>query len=309
MPDAGGFLTYISPDSRVYPLHTPHDPGRFVLNYSGFGTPPIQYVTQRGPFQDGETVKGFFLRPRIIRLLIRQMFCNRSEWWTGRAEILNEIRPNRQASASAALPGQLQIIETDGTARELDVYIQSGPRFEPRSGRRWDEWAFQEVLRFIAYDPVARDPTEVTATFAINPADELTFPITFPIEFASSTIDETLNVTYPGTWNTFPTITIVGPMTNPRIDNVTTGEKIELSSAIAAGRTVTITLAEGNKTVVDDLGTNLIGTVTTDSDLATFHLAVDPEAPLGVNELRVRGTNLTGASSVSLAYFVRYFGF
>lgn len=306
---AGGFISYITPDGREYPLHTPHQFGRWVVSFTGFGTPPIDYITQRGPFQHGVTVKDFFLRPRAIQLLIRQAFCDRTAWWAGRAALLNEIRPNRQATATATVPGILRIVETDGTIRDLSVFITEGPRFEPRVSGEWDEWAFMEVLRFIAHDPVAFDPTEVTATFAIVLAASLVFPITFPITFGSGVVDDTLVIAYPGTWLTFPVITIVGPIELPRIDNNTTGEKIEFTIDIAPGRTITIDLTEGNKTVVDDLGINLIGAITPDSDLGTFHIAPDPEAPGGINTLRLRGDNPTGATSVSLAYFERYFGF
>ena len=306
---AGGFIAYISPDGREYPLHTPHQIGRWVVSFSGFGTPPIDYITQRGPFQHGVTVKDFFLQPRVIQLLIRQAFCDRVAWWAGRAALLNEIRPNRQATATGAVPGTLRIVETDGTTRDLSVFITEGPRFEPRVSGEWDEWAFMEALRFIAHDPVAFDPTQVTASFTIALAASLVFPITFPITFGTGVVDDTLAITYPGTWLTFPVITIVGPIDLPRIDNNTTGEKIEFTIDIAAGRTITIDLTEGNKTVVDDLGTNLIGAITSDSDLGTFHIAPDPEAPGGVNTLRLRGDNPTGATSVSLAYFERYFGF
>lgn len=306
---SAGFLTYITPDGRLYPLHTPHEFGRWVVSFSGFGTPPIQYITQRGPFQHGETVIDFFLRPRVIQLLIRQGFISRNAWWTGRASLLNEIRPNRQLTATGAVPGQLRVVQTDGTVRDLNVFISEGPRFEPRIPTQWDEHAFQEVLRFTAYDPVAFDPAEVTVAFAITVAAHLVFPITFPIQFGSGLIDDIQNVTYLGTWEEFPIITVVGPIKDFRLDNVTTGEKIEFSADIGVGRTVTIDLRPGFKTVVDDLGANLIGIVTSDSDLATWHLAPDPEATNGVNALRLRGNNPTGGTSVTLRYFDRYFGF
>ncbi|KKL86887.1 hypothetical protein LCGC14_1940250, partial [marine sediment metagenome] len=306
---APGFITYISPDGRVTELHTPHQMGSWVVSFAGLGTPPIEYITQRSPFQDGVTVKDFFLRPRVIQLHIRQAFCDRNAWWAGRAALLNEIRPNRQTAPAVPVPGTLRITETDGTQRDLSVFITEGPRFEPRVSGEWDEWAFMEALRFTAHDPVAFDPTQVTATFTITLGASLVFPITFPITFGSGALDDTLVVTYLGTWLSFPVITIVGPIEQPRIDNVTTGEKIEFSIDIAPGRTITINLTEGNKTVVDDLGTNLIGAVTPDSNLATFHIAPDPEAAGGLNTMRLRGANPTGATAVSLAYFDRYFGF
>ena len=302
------FLSYISPDGIEYPFNTPHTFGRFVLNFSGYGTPPIDYVTQRAPFQHGVTVKDFFLRPRVIQLLIRENYRNRPEWWDGRAAILNQLRPNRQLTATGTTPGTLRLITANNDVRDLSVFIAEGPRFEPRVLGTWDEWAYQEVLRFIAHDPVLFDPALVTASFTVTVDANLVFPITFPIQFGNGVIDDTLNISYPGTWLALPTIVIAGRIDDPRIDNVTTGEKIELDLNIPNGRTVTIDLTEGVKTVTDDLGTNLIGAVSSDSDLATFHIAPDPEATGGINAMRLRGSNASGNTSVQIRYFVRYFG-
>ncbi len=312
---AAGFLTYITPDGISYPFHTPHDTtGRFVLSFSGFGTPPIEYITQRSAFQHGQTVKDFFLTPRVLQVLIRHSFANRTDWWAGRAALLDDIRPNRQLTATAVVPGRLRLTQTDGTVRELEVFIQEGPRFEPRAPDRWDEFAFNEFLRFVAHNPVAFDPAQQTGTWVFASLDdELVFPIAFDasnIVFGGGQLDDTLTITYPGTWLEHPIFSIVGPVSSPRIDNTTTSEFISMPAlTIPLGRTVTIDLREGFKTVVDDLGTNLIGAVSSDSDLATFHLAADPEAPLGVNVLRFRGNNTSGVTAVSLTYFIRYFGF
>jgi hypothetical protein len=200
------------------------------------------------------------------------------------------------------------------------VFLQDGPRFEARNVDEWDEWAFEEVLRFIAHDPLWFDPTQVNLTLAFVLDTELVFPITFTpgvsIVFGDGLIDVSTNLDYTGTWASLPTIVIVGPIDNPIIDNTTTGEKIELARNIGPDRTVTIDLAFGQKTIVDDLGNNLLGSLTTDSDLGTFHIAPTPEAdqvdgqprPTGRNVIRLRGSNPTGRTSVEVGYLTRYFG-
>ena len=313
-----GTISYITPppESRAYPLVTPHHTGRFVMSESGMGTPDIQYITQRGPSQDGESLRDFNLRPRVVQLLERQQFKGRDAWWTGRADMLNELRPNRQSTATGVATGILRHVKTNGDVRDLNVLIESGPRFEARNVNEWDEWAFEEVLRFIAFDPLFFDPTRVDFALTFTLDLNLVFPITFPIQFGGGVVDVSRNLDYTGTWASLPTIVIVGPFDHPIIDNVTTGEKIDLNTIIAAGRTVTIDLAFGQKTITDDLGTNLLGSLTTDSDLGTFHIAPTPEAPQVVgqprptarNVIRLRGSNPTGLSSVQVRYFTRYFG-
>ena len=321
MTETKEFTSYIAPDGIEHQFHIPSGYGRWILSESGWGTPPIDYITQRGPFQHGETVRDFFLRPRVIQMLIRQQFCNRDDWWGGRGLLLNAIRPNRQTTPTASEPGQLRRIESDGTIRDLNVFISQGPRFEPRERARWDEWAFQEVLRFTAYDPVVFDPTEVEVILGLETLLNLVFPITFPIVFGASRINDTVDLIYPGTWETFPIIVITGPMNNFRIVNNSTLEAIELTYNIALGDSITIDLSYGAKTVIDSDGVNRIGTVTPESDLATFriapgvgdsvHFPIDFPAIFGggINSLTVTGSGaLPGTTQVAVRYFSRYFG-
>ena len=81
-----------------------------------------------------------------------------------------------------------------------------------------------------------------------------------------------------------------------------------MTYTLAAGVTVTFDLRYGYKTVTDNLGNNLIGTLTTDSDLATWHLAPDPEAPGGVNSIAVSGFYGSADSSIQILYKTRYIG-
>lgn len=304
------FTSYITPDGIEYPFHVPSGKGRWILSQSGWGTPPIDYITQRGPFQDGETVRDFFLRPRTIQFLLRQLFCDRDAFWAGRAGLLDAIRPNRQTVDTATDPGTLRRVASDGSVRDINVFIAQGPRFEPRDTRRWDEWNFQEVLRFTAFDPVIFDPTRIDTVLGLAVAPlSLVFPITFPITFGSGFVDDTVNVTYIGTWKSFPIIVVTGPLNDFEIVNNTTGEKIEVTFDIPLGDTLIIDLTYGVKTIVNGGGTNRIGTLTTDSDLATWHLAPAPEAPGGVNSLTVTGTGaLPGTTQVEVRAFTRYFG-
>ena len=72
---------------------------------------------------------------------------------------------------------------------------------------------------------------------------------------------------------------------------------------------VTITTEYGNKTITNEDGDNLIGTLTTDSDLATFHVAPDPVAPDGENVFRVQGAGAdSSATNMVVKYYTRYIG-
>lgn len=302
---------FIDSAGTVYPLELASG-NRDVLSDEGSGMPPIDYITERGPRQHGETLRDFFLRPRIVQFLIRQNFCSRQDAWDGRQALLNAIRPNRLTG----ITGTLRKILPNGAKRDLTVTILEGPRFEPRRLDGWDEWSIQEVLRFIAYNPVYYSPTEnetlfqtcypqvgfpYTFPFAFDAVCQLVFPITFPITFGSWDITQTID--YQGTWQEYPTIEIVGPA-GPwiEIQNITTGQTIKISGYLVGPADVlTLAISYGSQSITNLAGDNLLRYVTSDSDLAGFHL--EP----GSNEIRII-LRSGGSAVVTLKYFDRFIG-
>jgi hypothetical protein len=305
MSDKVEFDVYETPDGIEYSLD---DWGRtFLMSRSGEGMSPIEYRTFRGPFQHGETVQDYVLRPRLIQYIVRLQTRNRDKYWTERARILDVFRPNRQ-NVNEFLPGKLKKFLEDGTQRALDVYLEQGLDFKSDSNQ-WDDFGSTEAVRFVAYNPVYYNPAQSTLQFTLGALSNLVFPITFPIQFGGSIINGLTSITYLGTWVEYPVIVITGPIAAPTIDNLTTGETLSLAYNIPAGRVVTIDLTYGHKTIVDDLGTNLVGALSTSSDLATWHIAPDPEAPGGVNQIQVMGSGATpGVTNITLLYFDRYVG-
>lgn len=288
---------FITQDGESYELHVP--PGRALMYDTGTGMPEIEYVTQRGPFQDGESVKDFFLRPRVVELRYRRNCCSRQEWWDCRAELLNILRPNRGITGNIRLPvGTLRKILPNGAKRDLTVCIQQGPKFEAQRLNEWDSWSIDEVLRFIAYNPIYYDPDSNSQSFAQGGA--LTFPITFPIVF--SNFGNTVTIIYEGSWIEYPVIIITGPLATTSIINQTTNESIGFAYNVPAGRVVTIDLSYGAKTVTLDDGSNLIGSVTPSSDLTTFHLAP------GSNIIQVFGSGAGLGTGVSINWRSRFIG-
>ena len=301
------FSEYISPDGERYYFDTRES--KFAMSFMGDGMPPIEYISQRGPFQHGETIYDYRLNPRVIQFAHYSGAKDRHRYWDKRADVLNLLRPNRQSAGSFDL-GTLRKYMIDGTIRDIDVMIERGPLFKSMDLNKWDEFGFMETLRFVAPDPTFYDPALDTLTWSLGIVQvELEFPITFPIEFSESLIQgETNTITYDGTWLSYPTIVITGPISGFNIENVDTGKMIQLNYAIQAGEIVTISLEYGNKTVESDIQGNIIGVVSTDSDLAEFAIVSDPEAAGGVNNLEVNGASADNDTEIVLSYFTRYIG-
>lgn len=298
------FDLYIAPDGTEYTLADGST--AFLLGQGGLGMPPITYLTERGPLQHGVTPTGYRLEPRLVQALHRKNGNNRSEFWENRATILNALRPNRQA-ANAFTTGVLRKILQNGETRDLNVLIERGPEFGMRDPKMWDEWGFTEILRFLAFDPVFFDPTDKSLTFSLAGLVNLVFPITFPITFGAAVINDTQLINYLGTWLEYPVIEVDGPMEGPAIYNDTTDEYIQVSYNVASGDTLVIDLADRRKTVTNNAGDDLQGTV--EGDLGSWHLAPDPEAAGGVNTIRVTGSEAAPSTTrVRLTYHDRYIG-
>lgn len=293
--------SYYTPSGSLYELEVKNM--RYVMSVEGEGLPPIFYNTQRGPYQDGETLHGFHAQPRIVQLTIRHVLESRGQYWDERQSLMYALTPFRQALATDRNPGTLRKSLPDGAKRDLKCLIAEGPNFNPRDLARWDEFAYQEVLRFIAHDPIWFDPNEHTLLFLDTQGTELTFPITFPITF--SDISETITLNYPGSWREYPRIVFTGPMSVGTVINQTTDEKIIITYPLPAGETITIDTRYGYKTVVLSDGTSVLHYVSTDSDLGSFHIT---PANDGVNVLLASAFGSNASTRVQVKYNDRYLG-
>jgi len=330
------FDTYTTPDGSVYNFHNGVD--KFLMSFEGTGMPNIDYITQQGPLQHGETVIDYRLQKRVIQYVVRRNACDRYDYWKNRFDMINMLRPNRQATTTMApgylrkiIPG-LDPITHVPIVRQIDVFIESGPVFAPRSLEDYDEFGITEALRFVAPDPTFYDPTPTTMNWSLHPQSHLVFDTAlggiillpysgYPIDagtdmvFGTNMIGDDETALYLGNWPSYPTITITGPLAGPIIHNLTTGKKIRLLYNVSGGETVTISLPYGNKTVINQLGVNLSGTVTDDSDLADF--AIEPTvyptvsvANTGLNTLRVVGGGaVIGVTSITISCFTRFIGY
>lgn len=298
------FDFYVSPDGEEYNLND--GASLFLMGQGGHGMPPITYMTEQAPFQHGVTPTDYRIQPRLIQMLHRNTGNNRTKFWENRADIINKLRPNRQL-ANQFNRGALRKIMPDGETRDIDVLIDQGPQFSMKDPGIWDEWGFTEILRFLAFNPFFYNPTQSNLTFVLSALSNLIFPITFLITFGSTILSDTQILTYLGTWLEYPIIQITGPLDGPTIYNDTTGESIEILYNIAAGDVLTINLADRLKTVESVAAGDLQGTV--EGDLGTFHIAADPEAPNGLNSIRVTGAGASpGTTQVKMFWNNRYIG-
>lgn len=291
---------YISPDGEQYPVFGGR---RALMSFAGLGMPTINYITDNGPFVHGERVRGYKLDSRIIDISLYESGCKRQTRWENIGEIIDTVRMNRGGV------GKILVVLPDWTEREIDAWILAGPGGNYQGDSGLLAFDINENLRFFAPYPIWRDPNAVTETLT-STVTESCLPMCLPICIGSATISSTIDITYPGTFESFPTITITGPIGYPVIRNVTTGKEIALLYNVSAGEVVTIELSPGRGLVYNNYGANLIGVVNNPNDLAEF--SIEPESltvPGGVNEIYVAGSGgILGTTQIVIAYYVQYLG-
>lgn len=287
-----------------------------LLDYD-LGLAGIRRLSQRAPLQHGDTDLGFRVDPRFADLF----------WVINGHGSLIDYRNIRARFLEVWVPRDDPVVVTftfEDRTRALDLYLDGELNWYERIG------TIEKVSGvFKAPDPRLYDPEVHTVLFSLASAgvggDGWTIPWAIPWAIGSDALNLALTINYAGGSRLaapeFPFIRVRGPMTDPVITQETTGETIDLSAngglALAdPTEWVDIDLAgydrRDSKTVRDQDGNSVDQYLTTDSDLATFHLApagerlFDGSYATGSNVIRVSGTGVTSQTLVSMTYYDRY---
>jgi hypothetical protein len=197
-----------------------------------------------------------------------------------------------------AIAAAFQII-TD-PAKQLPYQVQLPGWAEPRQitcrptagGYPIDtEYQFGKAViavEFTAADPLLYSSTLHTASSGLpSPTAGLPFPVTFPVTFGAST-GGSMSVTNLGNFATAPVITIVGPVTNPRVTLTNTG----------AFMACTITLGSTDALVIDMAA----GTITLNGTADRYNTIVTGSSwwaiPPGVSSIGVASTDSAQVAAI-----------
>ena len=270
------------------------------LGHDGLGMPNINRFSQQGAQQHGHSDNGYRLKAREFSLLFQIESADAIEMWNYRTELLGYFAPYQNPIVEFNL--------LNGEQRRIDCHIVGDMRMGDKDQRRFYQ---RLAIMLQGPEPSFYDPTAEVLNFNLGGgADAFDVPTPVPTEVGASTIDQTSTINYAGTWLSYPTIRITGPITDAVVTNLATDEKLDFDGiTIAAGDYYDIDTRYGYKTVVAKNGTNKIADLTSDSDLATFHIQpASAEAPNGDNSIRVEGSSIDANTEVIVTYFVRYLG-
>ena len=273
--------------------------GRYMLYHDSFGAAPSHRFEERGALQDGSTDKGYRLDPRIITVGIAIEGQDLSDLYAKRRELIEMFKPDDIAG--------IVHVEIDGNAYEIEGYVVDGLQFAAADRK----YLYQKIgISIKCPDPTWYDPIVNQVSFVLGGGGAgFAVPMPVPFNVGASNAEGSYVINYVGDTRSYPVIVITGPVTNFVIMNKTSGDKLDFAGfTLAVGKTMTIDTRYGYKTITDELGTNLIDKLTSDSDLATFAILPHPTVMNGVNSFYVSGENISAATSVGLQFYDRFIG-
>lgn len=239
----------------VYKLESPIE---------GLETPPIRTSQMNYSGRNGGRVNNQLYGPRLITLpgfII-----------SGTCEAHETARQNLQE----ALPIREDLDVTIETFDDV-IYITTVRLLSfrmPIISSKKSEYK----IDMVASDPFLYSSTELSATIPKEVGGGFILPVTLPIIFAPGTTPTT--ITNNGSIEVYPTFTIVGSATNPKITKVDTGEKVELNLTMSGADTLMVDMKQRTITLN---GGSVLSLRTSDSDW--FWLEI------GANELAYETDN------------------
>lgn len=279
--------------------------------WEGVGLNTITRLASQGPQQRGDSDRGFRVQPRFVTLVLKVTGTDEADLDARKAQLFQLVKPDGIARTlvftkagvgdeSSVDIDPVEDISADDGLRYIDVQYWSH-EVSGRFARRHEKVG----VIFKASDPDFYGPSGVATFGQSGGSGGFSVPMPVPHGVGSSTLSETKNVTYAGTAPVFPSVRISGPIDDAVFENLTTGEVIDFTGInIADGDWVEIDLRYGFKRVLDQ--DDVYVQVSEDSDLATFHLAPDPEAAGGVNVLKISGDNVNTNTRVDVSWITRY---
>jgi len=152
------------------------------------------------------------------------------------------------------------------------------------------------TMDFYCGDPRLYSDDEITASLSLGAgaASGLTLPVTLPLVLAPPPVQAaSVDVTNRGNTKTFPVIRFDGPVTGPRLDNLTTGAYVDLPTLVlAAGEYVEIDTRPIARTVLRDGAANAAGKLSSGSSFLTL--------PPGTSTLRFSAKAYDADASASV---------
>ncbi len=270
-----------------------------TIGMINFGRAPSHLITQRGPFQNGDTIIDYRLDPRIMVL---PLVCRCENF----IEMM-DTRHDLQRIFTIGIDPCVIGIEWDPSGRvsyAIDAVISGGLELDHDA----KDFNVYFTIQFHAADPTWRSTTLITQPIGgVVIGTPTAYPKPYPVGYGGASLSRVTSLAYGGTAVSYPVIQATGPITGLTMTD-TLGNQITFDDPIPAGSVWTIDLTYGAKTVYSQDGINQFAAANIASDFVTWGIYPAPIAPDGSNTISVSGTGTDADSRVNMYYYVRFQG-
>lgn len=255
-----------------------------VITVQGLGPGELENFLQRVPLKDGAIWRGGYIPPRRIALQLTKIRTATNDWWDARDDLADAFNAEKGE-------GVLAITRPDATVRKITCRVAKEPDlpYAPELQQHFDD-----IVELVAPWPFFWEGADNEQDFDFSGTgdfmDSATF--TFPATLYDAWVSISNVLNNQGDIPAPIVVEVYGPAGNITIENVTTGEKIEVDGFVPPGYTLTI---DGNRdaftTTLDDPdGTNFSGAL---SNASRYWMLAR-----GNNTVRVKASN-TGAGTTA----------
>lgn len=208
-----------------------------LVSAIGLGEVEADIQMQKAPYQDGSTLTDTPLQQRYIDIEIKITGDDNLDTEAKRRKVTSIFNPRLKE-------GTLRYISDSGV-REIKAVATSLPHFPDGTENRQE--TFQKALiQLVAPDPHWKDI--IAENYKLEDfVSNFRFSFRFPVRFATRGDSKTL--VNKGDVPTPIHVEFRGPVVNPRITNLTTGEFIRVNREIPAGYKLFLDTSFGNKRV------------------------------------------------------------
>ncbi len=231
------WLTYIAPGGLEYALNDNVNLWLRADGLRGFGIVRAEVAATRLPYRDGVwRLGGPYTPAREMEVALEVLGVSLADCVARLRALARNVSPYRDPDEL----GTLRVRAPDGLTRDIDCWL---------TGVEDTEWAGPldgiVVLTFWAPSPWFYSTATATAGLVLACDAGVSYPVSYDgstgVEYATSDIAIDLSVRNEGDVDTYPTLTIYGPGQNPVVENLTTGQLIEIETVVLeAGDYITV---------------------------------------------------------------------
>jgi len=159
----------------------------YLTGSLNWGLSPLHRITQRGPFQDGDSDIDFRLDPRVFSLPIVVPASTIEEHLDRRNLLLQVFKPGNDIASFR--------LNWDNKERSIDVKIVGGLAMDTDS----KDYTIRTVVQLRASDPTWYDTSGATEVISAQIFGTPTpYPKPYPVPYGADVIDKITTINYDG---------------------------------------------------------------------------------------------------------------